>query len=67
MSDDSGAPEVPISCPECGSESRVPLPEVGAVLERHNDQRHGGEEIARVDPEIAEHLADMVAEDLGLL
>jgi len=67
MTDDGGTPEVPISCPECGSESRVPLAEVGDVLQRHNDRRHGGEEVARVDPAIADHLADMVAEDLGLL
>lgn len=67
MTDDADGPEVPIDCPECGSASRVPLSEVGDVLDRHNQRRHDGADVARVDPAIAEHLADMVAEDLDLL
>lgn len=67
MTDDADGPEVPIDCPECGSASRVPLSEVADVLERHNEQRHGGDEVARVDPAIAEHVAELAAEDLDLL
>lgn len=68
MSTDPGEqPEVPIACPECGTESRIPFSEVAEKLERHNEQLHDGREVARVDPEIAEQLADLVAEELGLL
>lgn len=65
MSDDE--PRVPIVCPDCGSESRVPLSELAAAVERHNDNIHDGEDVAHVDPAIAEELREMVAEDLGLL
>jgi len=64
---DDAPPRVPIRCPECGTESRIPLPEVADALERHNDQLHDGEEVAGVDPGVADHLADLVAADLGLL
>lgn len=65
MSEDE--PTVPIVCPECDTTSRIALSEVGDAVERHNERLHDGEEIASVDPAIADHLADMVAEDLGLL
>lgn len=67
MADTDSEPTVPIRCEECGTETRLPLSEVAATLERHNDQRHDGEEIAQVDPAIADRLADLVAEDLDLL
>jgi hypothetical protein len=60
-------PEVPVCCPECGTETRVPLSELRETLDRHNGSRHGGEECARVDPDLAAQLQDVVAEDLGLL
>lgn len=66
MSDDD-PPEVPIVCPDCDTTSQVPLPDVGEMLETHNDRLHDGEDVAKVDPAVADHLADMVAEDLGLL
>lgn len=60
-------PDVPVICPECETTTRVGLSDLAESIDRHNDQRHDGEEIAQVDPEIADHLADMVAEDLDLL
>ncbi len=65
MTDDE--PDVPIRCPACDTETRVPLSEVAEKLERHNETQHDGEERAQVDPHLADRLADLVAEDLGLL
>jgi hypothetical protein len=45
----------------------VELSTVAESIERHNDQLHDGEDIAQVDPELAEQLQDLVAKDLGLL
>lgn len=64
MTDD---PQVPIVCPECGTETDVALSALAETLERHNENRHGGEECARVDPDLAAELQDLVAEDMGLL
>ncbi|MFC7228506.1 hypothetical protein N0B31_13930 [Salinirubellus salinus] len=58
---------VPIVCEECGTEARVPLDELAERLEKHNETRHDGAEHARVDPTVADRLADLVAEDMGLL
>jgi hypothetical protein len=63
----SDDPDVPVRCPECGTETRVPLSEIAGTIDRHNETRHGGEECAQVDPDLADELADLVAEDLGLL
>jgi len=60
-------PSVPIVCTECETETRVPLSDVADTLARHNDNKHGGEEIAEVAPALKDQLADLVAEDLGLL
>jgi hypothetical protein len=60
-------PDVPIHCPDCETTTRIPISEVAESVDRHNEQIHGGEDVARVDPEIAEELQDLVAEDLGLL
>lgn len=69
MTDDdtTETPEVPVVCPECGSTSRVPLSEAAATIDRHNERLHDGADVAQVDPEVADHLVDMVAEDLDLL
>jgi hypothetical protein len=64
MTDD---PTVPIICEECGTETRVSLESLADTLERHNANRHDGEQIAQVDPDIADRIADLVADDLGLL
>ncbi|WP_323190178.1 hypothetical protein [Halostella sp. PRR32] len=63
---DESAPEVPIVCTVCETESRVPLSDVADVIEKHNEQIHDGEEAAEVDPALADHLADLVAEEMGL-
>jgi hypothetical protein len=59
-------PTVPIVCPACET-TQVPLAEVADAVERHNESVHDGEEVAAVDPAITERLADLVAEDMGLL
>jgi hypothetical protein len=66
MTDDADEPTVPIVCEDCGTRSRVPLADLRESLETHNHHRHDGEEVAQVDPVLAEELADHVAEDLGL-
>ena len=60
-------PTVPIRCPECDTTTRAPISEVADSVERHNEQMHNGEAVAQVDPDIAEELRNIVAEDLGLL
>ncbi|MDZ5809897.1 hypothetical protein U4E84_00830 [Halorubrum sp. AD140] len=60
-------PSVPIVCTECDTETSVPLSDVADALARHNDGKHDGEEVAEVDPVLKDRLADLVAEDLGLL
>jgi hypothetical protein len=64
MTDD---PAVPVVCPECETETRVPVSEVADRLASHNDSLHDGRDVARVDPDVADRVADMAAEDLGLL
>lgn len=66
MSDDSQSPTVPVVCPECETTTRVPLAEVAAAVDRHNQGRHDGRSVARVDPDIVDRIADLAAEDLGL-
>ena len=64
---DSDEPKVPIVCPECETTSRVALTDVADAIERHNDQLHDGDDVATVDPDVADRIADLVAEELGLL
>jgi len=63
----AGDPEVPVVCPECETTTRVALTNLEDALDRHNERLHDGESVAEVDPDLAEELADMVAQDLGLL
>jgi hypothetical protein len=65
MSEDD--PLVPIVCPKCETTTEIPLPDVADSVAGHNDRLHDGEEVAGVDPALADELADLVAEDLGLL
>ncbi|MCU4924939.1 hypothetical protein OB905_02925 [Halobacteria archaeon AArc-dxtr1] len=60
-------PHVPIVCETCDTEARIPLSTLAETLERHNEQRHDGDELATVDPDVADSLADLVAADMGLL
>ena len=65
MTDDE--PDVPVVCPECETTTRIPLSDVADSIERHNELQHDGEDVAQVDPALTDHLADIVAEDMGLL
>lgn len=65
MSDED--PTVPVVCPQCETTSRVPLSEVGDTIARHNRTQHDGEDVATVDPAIKDYLADLVAQDMGLV
>lgn len=65
MSDEQ--PDVPVVCTECDTRTQVSLDAVADAVVRHNDQIHDGEAVAEVDPAIKEHLADRIAEDIGLL
>jgi len=60
-------PTVPVVCPDCETTSQVELSTVAEAVERHNDNLHGGDDVAQVDPEIADHIADLVADELELL
>lgn len=60
-------PTVPIVCPRCETETAVALSDLADTLERHNEGVHDGESVARVDPDLAEELQNLVAEDMGLL
>ncbi|WP_435101546.1 hypothetical protein [Halarchaeum sp. P4] len=59
-------PTVPVHCEACETTNRVALSDVATAVERHNERVHDGEECAQVDPDVADQLADLVAEDLGL-
>jgi len=39
-------PSVPIVCTECETETSVALSDVADALEKHNEGKHDGEEIA---------------------
>ncbi|MFC6785994.1 hypothetical protein [Halobaculum halobium] len=60
-------PTVPIVCEECDTRTRVPLSDLADQLERHNEARHDGEDVAGVEAELADRIADLVVEDMGLL
>ncbi|GAB7094343.1 hypothetical protein JCM30237_14950 [Halolamina litorea] len=65
MSDDG--PQVPIHCPDCETTTRAPLSELETRIERHNEAVHDGEDVARVDPGVAEQFQKLLVEDMGLL
>ncbi len=68
QSDDADeSPRVPIVCPACETTARIPLSDVADRLENHNERLHDGEAVAKVDPDVADRVADLVASDLGLL
>jgi hypothetical protein len=67
MSTSEDTPTVPIICPECETTTRIPVDDVADSLQRHNEQLHDGEDVAHIDPDIADQIQDIVAEDLGLL
>ena len=67
MSTSEDTPTVPIICPECETTTRIAVDDVADSLQRHNEQLHDGEEVAHIDPDIADQIQNIVAEDLGLL
>ncbi len=67
MSSSDDTPRVPIICPECETTTRIPVDDLAESLERHNEQLHDGEDVAHIDPDIADQIQNMVAEDMGLL
>ena len=67
VTNESDDPQVPIVCTECETTSRVPLADVADAVDKHNEQLHDGEEVAAVDPDVADQIADLVATELGLL
>jgi hypothetical protein len=66
MSDDDG-PQVPIHCPECETTTRVPLSDLQERIESHNESVHDGDDVAQVDPDVAEQFQNIVLEESGLL
>lgn len=66
MADDQTT-DVPVVCPECGTNTRVPVDDARATVDRHNDRLHGGDAVASIDPTLKDELARLVAEDLELL
>lgn len=55
---------VPVVCEDCDTTTRVPLPDVQAVIDRHNDTVHGGDAVAQIDPVLRSEIADLAADDL---
>lgn len=64
---ENAEPTVPIVCSECDTRADIPLSDLSERLDSHNERLHEGEEIARVDPAVADELADLIVEELGLL
>lgn len=67
MSEESDPPKIPVTCPACETRTEIPFPDVEEAVEAHNDRLHDGDDVAAVDPDVFDHLADHVAADLGLL
>jgi hypothetical protein len=64
MASDEESLSVPVVCPTCETTTRVDLSAVAETVERHNERLHDGEDVAGVDPELRERIADLAAEDL---
>lgn len=58
---------VPVVCPACDTRTEVPVSTLEDTITRHNETQHDGTDVATVDPAIKEQIAELVAEDLGLL
>lgn len=68
MVDESAEPPtVPVICSDCETETEMAIDDVADAVESHNERLHDGEQVAQVDPQIAEQVADLVAQDMGLL
>jgi hypothetical protein len=60
-------PRPPTVYLESETTSHVPLSGVADAVDRHNEGVHDGKAVAEVDPDLADRLADLVAEDMGLI
>lgn len=60
-------PEITITCPECGTNTAVPFPDLEETIESHNERQHDGEPVAEIDPAVKSRLQDLLAEEMGLL
>jgi len=67
MTTEEEGPEIPVVCAECGTRSQVAFDDVTGAIERHNDQRHDGDAVSEVDPDVLEALTEQVGRDMGLL
>lgn len=67
MTSDEESVSVPVVCPVCDTTTTVELSGVAEAVERHNERLHDGEDVASVDPELRERIADLAAEDMQLL
>lgn len=63
---DDEEPSFPVVCPECDTETRVALSDLEDAIDRHNDQLHDGDDVAQIDPAVADAVLDLAAEDMGL-
>ena len=66
MASDDELPDIPVVCPECETTSRVALSDLAEAVTTHNENRHDGADVAHVDADIVDRIADLAAEDLGL-
>ncbi len=64
MAESDDPVDVPVVCPECGTETRVELDDLVDTVDQHNERLHGGADVASVDPDLADQLLDLVADDL---
>jgi hypothetical protein len=65
--EDDDIPRIRLLCPVCGTDARVPVTDVKERVDRHNESVHDGESVAGIDPAVADHLLDLIAEDMGIL
>lgn len=63
---DEEEPAFPVICPGCETETRVALSDLEESIDRHNEQLHDGEEVAQIDPAVADEMLNLAAEDMGL-
>ena len=66
MTAEEDMPEIPVVCTACETRTQVPFEDVEAAVQRHNEQLHGGDAVAEVDPEVLDALTDQLGRDMGL-
>jgi len=66
MTTNEEMPEIPVVCPACETRTQVPFEDVEAAVARHNEQLHGGDAVAEVDPDVLDALTDQLGREMGL-